>query len=156
MPEITPESLRHLLRLAALPPPASPEEEAELIKTLEDQLHFVRHTQAVNTAGVTPLQMIRDEVEHKEYTIEDVVADLKKSETVGKQGEVEWDVLGLTQRKIGSYFVVNEAPEVPADTPIESLNGSTKEEVIKKLEEDKKAEQRAVDDVHRKMEGLEK
>jgi hypothetical protein len=57
------EKLRHLLRLAALEPPApgSPDEVA-LLRTLDAQLHFVRQVQAVEVpAGVEPLRAVRDE-----------------------------------------------------------------------------------------------
>src|SRR4030081_3089495 len=54
--EITPKQLHHLLRLSALPQPKSPEEEAEMLKTLHSQLHFVRDIQSVITDGVEPLQ----------------------------------------------------------------------------------------------------
>src|SRR3954454_3409908 len=59
--EITPQKLRHLLHLSALPQPKSPVEEAEMLKTLHSQLHFVRDIQSVDTEGVEPLQSIRDE-----------------------------------------------------------------------------------------------
>lgn len=61
-PEITPQTLAHHLRLAALPPPASPREEARLLATLRTQLRFVRAVQAVTeAAAVEPLRAIRDE-----------------------------------------------------------------------------------------------
>ncbi|KAK8078152.1 hypothetical protein PG996_004322 [Apiospora saccharicola] len=59
--EITSKTLHHLLRLSALPPPATPEEEDALLTTLRTQLHFVRSIQGVDTAGVAPLAAIRDE-----------------------------------------------------------------------------------------------
>ncbi|KAK1765567.1 hypothetical protein QBC33DRAFT_145699 [Phialemonium atrogriseum] len=59
---ITPTQLRHLLRLSALPPPASASEEARMIAVLQSQLRFVRDVQAVDAAeGVAPLTSIRDE-----------------------------------------------------------------------------------------------
>ncbi|KAI1820962.1 hypothetical protein F4861DRAFT_521022 [Xylaria intraflava] len=58
---ITPETLHHLLRLSALPPPKSPAEESQMLATLSSQLHFVRAIQRVDTAGITPLRVIRDE-----------------------------------------------------------------------------------------------
>ena len=108
--EITPEKLRHLLRLAALPPPASEEEEADLMKTLLDQLHFVKDTQSVDTSGIEPLAVIRDEVSVREYSIQAIAPEVRKE--MGKQGSMEWDVLSLAERKLGSYLVVDEAPEV--------------------------------------------
>lgn len=110
--ELSPEKLRHLLRLAALPPPVSAEEESDLMRTLLDQLHFVRDTQSVDTSGIQPLQMIRDEISVRQYSIKDVAPDTEND--VGKQGSVEWDVLSLAERKLGSYLVVDEAPEVEA------------------------------------------
>lgn len=58
---ITPATLHHHLRLSALPPPASPADEARLLATLRTQLRLVRAVQAVDTAGVEPLRAIRDE-----------------------------------------------------------------------------------------------
>ena len=107
--EITPAKLHHLLKLAALPPPSSPKEEAGLIKTLLDQLHFVKDVQSVDTTGVSPLQMIRDETIKQEVTLEDIMEEEKLERW--KQGRVEWNVLGLAERKVGSYFVVDEAPQ---------------------------------------------
>ncbi|RPB26181.1 hypothetical protein L211DRAFT_764493, partial [Terfezia boudieri ATCC MYA-4762] len=104
--KITPEKLRHLLRLAALPPPASEEEEADLMKTLLDQLHFVKDAQSVDTYGIEPLAVIRDEVSVREYSIQDIAPEPEKE--MGKQGSVDWDVLSLAERKLGSYLVVDE------------------------------------------------
>ncbi|KAH8424811.1 uncharacterized protein LDX57_002554 [Aspergillus melleus] len=60
-PSVTPAQLRHLLRLSALPQPASQEEEAKMLETLESQIHFVKEIQSVDASGVEPLQSIRDE-----------------------------------------------------------------------------------------------
>ncbi|KAI2631703.1 hypothetical protein GGS21DRAFT_157520 [Xylaria nigripes] len=60
-PTITPETLHHLLRLSALPPPKSPAEESQMLATLSSQLHFVRAIQSVDTTDITPLRVIRDE-----------------------------------------------------------------------------------------------
>ena len=107
--QITPAKLHHLLRLAALPPPNSIEEEADFLKTLHDQLHFVKDTQAVDTSGVDPLQMIRDEVTVEEYGIEDLQQKMGKN--ARKQGNVEWEVLSPAERKLGSYFVIDDSRE---------------------------------------------
>ncbi|KAH8678049.1 hypothetical protein BX600DRAFT_507030 [Xylariales sp. PMI_506] len=84
---ITPSTLRHLLRLSALPPPASPAEEKDLLHTLRSQLHFVRSIQFVDTAGVAPLQSIRDETAagRSEQTIgfEALRAALDQEDVVG-------------------------------------------------------------------------
>lgn len=58
---ITPDTLRHLLRLSALPAPANEAEQAAMLSTLETQLHFVRDIQTVDTQGVEPLRAVRDE-----------------------------------------------------------------------------------------------
>ncbi|KAK5631277.1 hypothetical protein RRF57_006991 [Xylaria bambusicola] len=58
---ITPKTLHHLLRLSALPLPRTADEEAQMLSTLNSQLHFVRAIQDIDTRGVTPLRAIRDE-----------------------------------------------------------------------------------------------
>ncbi|TRX92890.1 hypothetical protein FHL15_006296 [Xylaria flabelliformis] len=58
---ITSKTLHHLLRLSALPLPQSEEEESQMLATLSSQLHFVRAIQGVDTTGVAPLRVIRDE-----------------------------------------------------------------------------------------------
>lgn len=58
---ISPAQLSHFLRLAALPQPATAADQASMLETLTSQLRFVRAMQSVNTAGVTPLQALRDE-----------------------------------------------------------------------------------------------
>ncbi|KAI5801477.1 hypothetical protein DFH27DRAFT_556922 [Peziza echinospora] len=133
--EITPGKLRHLLRLAALPPPSSPEEEAGLLKTLLDQLHFVKDVQSVDTTGIAPLQMIRDEVDAREYTIEDVEPEALgiQVEDDSVQGKEQWNVLGATKRKVGSYFVVDEAPELNVE---KGAKEGLKDEARKKVERD--------------------
>ncbi|KAI8624014.1 hypothetical protein F5Y19DRAFT_339902 [Xylariaceae sp. FL1651] len=61
---VTPQTLHHLLRLSALPLPRSSDEEAQMLSTLSSQLHFVRSIQGVDTTGVSPLRVIRDETAH--------------------------------------------------------------------------------------------
>ena len=80
------------------------------MKTLLDQLHFVKDTQSVDTSGIEPLAVIRDEVSVREYSIQAIAPEVRKE--MGKQGSMEWDVLSLAERKLGSYLVVDEAPEV--------------------------------------------
>jgi hypothetical protein len=110
-----------------------------MLATLESQLHFVREIQAVNTTGIEPLQSIRDETEEgmQELTIglDDLKDALAEETIVGrnrrprrrrveevegmKQNEHEkWDVLGLAERKIGRYFVVDS-------TGVDRGNGSS-------------------------------
>ena len=60
-PQITSKQLHHLLRLSALPPPETPEQEQKMLDTLAAQLHFVGKIQEVDTTGVKPLRAIRDE-----------------------------------------------------------------------------------------------
>ncbi|ORY64367.1 uncharacterized protein BCR38DRAFT_485526 [Pseudomassariella vexata] len=126
---ITSKTLRHLLRLSALPAPSSPEEEASMLSTLRSQLHFVRAIQSVDTTGVEPLRAIRDETAEgrREQTIGlDTLKDALASEDVvgharrprrrrgGKvdAAEVEgWDVLGGAEMTAGRYFVVRSGSE---------------------------------------------
>ncbi|KAI2471789.1 hypothetical protein F4781DRAFT_77292 [Annulohypoxylon bovei var. microspora] len=134
-PTITPQTLQHLLRLSALPPPKSAEEEAKMLSTLESQLQFVRAVRAVDTTGVEPLRAIRDETAEgmREQTIglgqlkealakEDIVGHARRprrrrtdnsARARGRTGEesadpsVEsWDVLGGASKTAGRYFVV--------------------------------------------------
>ena len=65
-PTVSRKQLHHLLRLSALPPPATEAEEAKMLKDLESQLRFVRAIQAVDTNGVDPLVSIRDETKEAE------------------------------------------------------------------------------------------
>lgn len=123
---ITPALLRHLLRLSALPFPSSPDEQAAKINTLRAQLHFVRDVQSVNTAGLRPLQSIRDEtceaVQEQTIGIREVEQALLQEESFGhnkrprrrkpkvaSSSTEEWDVLGLATRTAGRYVVVDGA-----------------------------------------------
>ncbi|KAK8039795.1 hypothetical protein PG993_008206 [Apiospora rasikravindrae] len=119
--EITSKTLHHLLRLSALPPPATPAEEEALLTTLRTQLHFVRSIQGVDTAGVAPLAAIRDETARgrREQTIgletlrealarEDVVGHSRRprrrrvEEQKGRRNEAEdWDALAGGERDGG-------------------------------------------------------
>jgi Asp-tRNA(Asn)/Glu-tRNA(Gln) amidotransferase C subunit len=129
-PNITSQQLRHLLRLSALPPPESPEEEQKMLDTLTAQLHFVGKIQEVDTTGVEPLRAIRDETAEAEaeqtITIGKMQRALEKEQVVGRYhkriernttpvdaSDVEdWDVLGSAERKSGKYFVVeSERPQ---------------------------------------------
>lgn len=125
-PQITPAQLHHLLRLSALPQPKSPEEEAEMLKTLQSQLHFVKEIQSVDTTDVEPLQAIRDETEEAilENTIgvETLKEAFANEEVKGRnrrprrrrdfkveKDAEEWDVLGTASRTVGKYFVVKSS-----------------------------------------------
>ncbi|KAG5983410.1 hypothetical protein E4U55_008260 [Claviceps digitariae] len=122
---ITTKQLHHLLRLAALPLPQSPVEEASMIDTLRSQLQFVRAVQRVNTTGVEPLRAIRDEtpeaVLENTVTLEDMKSFLADEELVGhykrprrirkkiEEADEKWDVLGTASKKAGKYFVVESS-----------------------------------------------
>ncbi|KAH3945391.1 hypothetical protein HBH70_054410 [Parastagonospora nodorum] len=129
-PEITSQQLHHLLRLSALPPPETPEQEQKMLDTLAAQLHFVGKIQEVDTTGVEPLRAMRDETiaaeeEHK-ITVATLQEALDKEKVIGthykriqrdaspvdaKDAE-DWDVLGSAERKAGKYFVAeSERPQ---------------------------------------------
>lgn len=129
-PKITSQQLHHLLRLSALPPPESPEQEQKMLDTLAAQLHFVGKIQEVDTTGVEPLRALRDETgeAEKEQTISlDTLQDaLSKEKVIGihhkriqrdtapadAHDAENWDVLGSAERKLGKYFVVeSERPQ---------------------------------------------
>ncbi|KAJ6108374.1 DUF726 domain protein [Penicillium sp. IBT 18751x] len=126
-PSVTPKQLHHLLRLSALPQPASAEEEQHMLKTLESQIHFVKEMQSVDTAGVEPLRSIRDEspAAVKEMTIGlDKLKDaIAKERVTGRRRRVQrmqdernthpdgsaWDgnALGSASKIKGPYFFVD-------------------------------------------------
>jgi Asp-tRNA(Asn)/Glu-tRNA(Gln) amidotransferase C subunit len=129
-PKVSSQQLHHLLRLSALPPPSSLEEERKMLDTLSAQLHFVGEIQQVDTIGVKPLRAIRDETRaaEKEQTVtldalkealaqEQVIGQhyrrvQRKTEPVDAKEVEEWDVLGSAERKVGQYFVVDsERPQ---------------------------------------------
>ncbi|KAI9804626.1 MAG: hypothetical protein M1833_006700 [Piccolia ochrophora] len=126
---VTPKQLHHLLRLSALPPPASPEAEESMLRTLRSQLHFVKEVQNVDTAGVEPLRSIRDETKKAEVenmiTIESLKDAFAQEQRVGPferirkkqglpvdtKGAEDWEPLSLASRKVGRYFVVQRGKE---------------------------------------------
>ena len=128
--DITPAQLHKLLRLSALPLPASKSEEDKMLNTLRSQLHFVNEVQKVDTRGVEPLRSIRDEtaeaLKEDEITIESLQDAFAKEKVVGKHyrrirrqpsdmdekpSAEDWDVLGQAERKINGYFVVETVPK---------------------------------------------
>ncbi|KAK6500852.1 hypothetical protein TWF506_003613 [Arthrobotrys conoides] len=112
---VTPEKLRHLLRLSALPMPKDQQEEDEMIQDLNDQLYFLNKIKEVDTTGVEPLVAIRDESEDRGITLEDVLQAEKEVEGFGPMGAEEWDPLKQAKTKLGRYFVVEgEMGEGPA------------------------------------------
>jgi Asp-tRNA(Asn)/Glu-tRNA(Gln) amidotransferase C subunit len=90
--EITSTKLHHLLKLSALPLPATPEEEARLLSDLRSQIHFVRELQSVDTKDVEPLVAIRDEtheaMEENQINLSDMQPFLEQEEKVGNNGTV--------------------------------------------------------------------
>ena len=127
--KVTPEQLHHLLRLSALPPPQSSEEEARMLDTLSAQLHFVGEIQRVPTHGVAPLPAIRDETraaqEEQTVTLDTLKGALNNEDIIGKHHKrirrntapvdakdaEDWDVLGSAEKKVGRYFVVENERE---------------------------------------------
>lgn len=125
-PAITSKQLHHLLRLSALPPPKSTEEESQMLATLSSQLHFVNEIRKIDASGVRPLQSLRDETaagtKEAEIGIDHLKSAFENEELKGKyyqrirrkqdapaQGESSktWDVLGAAQKKVGRFFVVD-------------------------------------------------
>lgn len=101
-----------------------------MLDTLADQLHFVGKIQEVDTTGVEPLRVIRDETELAEaeqtITVETLQEALQSEKVIGTHyrriqrvstpvdaKDVEsWDVLGSAERKTGKFFVVeSERPQ---------------------------------------------
>ncbi|PFH61425.1 hypothetical protein XA68_17411 [Ophiocordyceps unilateralis] len=120
---ISSTQLRQLLRLAALPPPKSEQEEQAMIVTLESQLRFVRAVQSIDTTGVEPLCRIGDEtpegVAERTIKLSDLRSALDNEVPVGHHKRStrdrskthseseDWDVLAAASRKAGRYFVVD-------------------------------------------------
>lgn len=90
--EITSSKLHHLLRLSALPPPRSAQEQTTMLRTLQQQLHFVKEIQKVDTTGVTPLVALRDETQEarqeREFTLESLREFLRMEDKVGVNGTI--------------------------------------------------------------------
>ncbi|PYH44188.1 DUF726 domain protein [Aspergillus saccharolyticus JOP 1030-1] len=130
---VTPEQLRHLLRLSALPQPANEEEEKQMLDTLESQIHFVKEIQRVDASGVEPLQSIRDETPEavKENTIglEKLKEALSKERVVGRNKRIQrietprnerpdgdiWDgnALAYAPKTKGKFFVFGSGQATP-------------------------------------------
>src|SRR5690606_34933348 len=140
--EITESQLHHLLRLSALPPPASPAETASLLATLRAQLRFVRAVQLVPgaSAAVAPLSAIRDETAagllearitpstpgvREALAMEEVRGRCRRPrrrrveergrDAGEKAAGEEWDVLGQASEKVGRYFVVRSGVAAAGD-----------------------------------------
>lgn len=126
MPSVTPQKLRHLLRLSALPQPASAEEEKSMLQTLESQIHFVQEIQKLDTTGVEPLRSIQDEspaaVKERTIGLDQLREALAKEQVSGRRRRIQrvqgeknsrpdgeaWDgnALGSASKTKGPYFVV--------------------------------------------------
>ena len=103
-----------------------------MIADLQDQLHFVRAVQSVDTKGVEPLSAIRDETEEarmeSKITVESLNEEFEKEEVVGfsrrikrkkgvdekrrkeeEKGEVGngFSLLKQAPKKSGRFVVVN-------------------------------------------------
>jgi len=96
-----------------------------MLRDLRSQLHFVKAIQQVDTTGVEPLRIIRDETVEAEKENEITLGSMKEAlgneEVVGKHHKrirrrhvvneetsksEDWDVLGQAPKKVGRYFVV--------------------------------------------------
>ncbi|GAO46330.1 hypothetical protein G7K_0562-t1 [Saitoella complicata NRRL Y-17804] len=112
--EITPERLRHLLKLAALSPPKDHEAESRMLKDLSDQLHFVKHVQQCDTTGVEPMAGIHAPFQGTgEFAGEEgVEVTFEQAEAAGKaaygEGDemLSWDPVKVAQKMEGRYYVV--------------------------------------------------
>lgn len=137
---ITREKLHHLLRLSALPPPATPEAEKELIASLHAHLRFVRAAQAVDTKGVKPLARVEDEVEYPRprwTEITKVSIRRKRFESGMKgQGRVNWEPMAMAKKVVGGFYVVDEKVTEELELELEEEEGElpTAEETFPKVE----------------------
>ena len=102
-----------------------------MIADLQSQLKFVQAVQSVDTAGVEPLQSIRDETKEaraeQEITFATLQDEFDKEEVVGKRGRrrrrkdvprpekveevIGWDPLSQASKKVGRFFVVDTAKD---------------------------------------------
>lgn len=100
----------------------------KLIKDLQAQLKFVQAVQEVDTEGVEPLQMIRDETEEavteNTVTMDTLKDEFAKEVVVGKRGRIrkkvaqrepeageKWNPLSHASKTHGPYFVVDTAKD---------------------------------------------
>ncbi|CRK33323.1 hypothetical protein BN1708_001011, partial [Verticillium longisporum] len=126
--EISPQKLNHLLRLSALPAPATPQATSALLAALHAHLRFVRDVQAVDTKEVEPLRALRDETARGRVAATVGLAELRSTldkevafghrqrprRVKGNKAAVDqdartaetWNPLGTAQRTAGKYFVV--------------------------------------------------
>ena len=105
--EITREKLHHLLKLSALPPPKSRQEESQMLGDLQDQVHFVKEIQKVDTEGVQPLVAIRDETsEHRQERTIGMVTLAEFIDLEEKKGKN-----GTIRRRKDTYQVTRFTPD---------------------------------------------
>lgn len=127
--QISREKLHHLLRLSALPLPASDTDESQMIKDLGSQLQFVHAVQNIDTKDVEPSQSIRDETKQAREANTIGVANVQKyldNEIIsGKRGRIRktkannprrhtpdgQDLLLQAPKKIGKYVIVDTAKD---------------------------------------------
>lgn len=128
-PKVSSKQLHHLLRLSALPPPKTAEEESKLLSSLSSHLHFVQEIQKVDTTGVEPLKSLRDETvagqKEAELGLDALSEALEQEEIRGKHHKrirrrrdsasanekSDWDPLATAGKKVGRYFVVDGGKE---------------------------------------------
>ncbi|KKA28757.1 hypothetical protein TD95_004793 [Thielaviopsis punctulata] len=129
-PTVTPAQLHHLLRLSALPLPATRAEEAAMLDVLHAQLGFVRDVQAAESAKrVEPLRAIRDETPSARREAEIGVSQVqhllaqesergylkrrvRQRDTSPPLSDAEnWDKLAMASKKTDKYFVVQSSSE---------------------------------------------
>ena len=86
-----------------------------MLKDLNEQLHFVRNIQNVDTAGVKPcvgITYYQHVLYHGEgeeeggLTLDDIRKAEEEEEKIGGMGNVEWDAVALAGQKVGRHFVV--------------------------------------------------
>ncbi|KAF2762314.1 hypothetical protein EJ05DRAFT_204917 [Pseudovirgaria hyperparasitica] len=121
-PAITSAQLHHLLRLSALPLPASDKDEQDMMQALESHIHFVKDIQRVETNVTVPLRALRDESEAAELRNTIDMGALKEAleneEVIGKHHKRirrrcsstvvdTWNVTGYAERIAGKHFVVH-------------------------------------------------
>lgn len=132
-PTITPETLHHLLRLSALPPPANATEQAAMLATLQTQLHFVRDIQTVDTTGIEPLHVIRDETVE---TVDKIVQARKGVLNKALAAETRVGFHARPRRVPGGATSSQSAPwqedEEEEDEDEDEVNGQDEEQLTKR------------------------
>lgn len=96
-----------------------------MLSSLYAHLHFVKEIQSVETAGVEPLQSLRDETKLGEKeaevgleTLREALQNeevkgiklkrIRRKRDIGAKSTLEkWDVLGSAKKTAGRFFVVD-------------------------------------------------